>query len=331
VNIKTIAAPLVCAVLAVASAVIAQPAPLYVNAQSATVAPTAMAAGVIDLTKLPLGDHKISTEPKQGYVYACPTPNGGGGGAFKDGPWINTANGTWDSTTKVSVSGDVKWPNAKFTITVNGTQRVISSNDLPVDASTGTFPILSSDAAYQYDRNPNHIGTQTISVSVPLNPTLAAKPSCVGMGMIGVVIDGVALFNGFDAENRDAGAHETQDACNGHPDISSEYHYHSISPCLPNADNSNLVGYAADGFGIYGFNGDKQYTNADLDECHGLTSEVLWNGQLTTIYHYQATHEFPYTIGCYRGTPVKIAGPGGGPGNGGPPGGKPPGGGPPPK
>jgi hypothetical protein len=30
----------------------------------------------------------------------------------------------------------------------------------------------------------------------------------------------------------------------------------------------------------------------------------MWNGTLTTIYHYVSTYDFPYTIGCYRGTPV---------------------------
>ncbi|MFD7613153.1 hypothetical protein [Streptomyces sp. NPDC059828] len=30
----------------------------------------------------------------------------------------------------------------------------------------------------------------------------------------------------------------------------------------------------------------------------------MWNGRERTIYHYSATLEFPYTVGCYRGTPV---------------------------
>ena len=45
-------------------------------------------------------------------------------------------------------------------------------------------------------------------------------------------------------------------------------------------------------------------TNADLDECHGRTSPVLLDGEVVTTYHYSATHEFPYFIGCYRGEPV---------------------------
>ena len=68
----------------------------------------------------------------------------------------------------------------------------------------------------------------------------------------------------------------------------------------------NLLGYAADGFGIYGVRGvnGETLTNADLDECHGHTHAITWNGATVTLYHYHATYEFPYTLGCFRGTPV---------------------------
>ena len=69
---------------------------------------------------------------------------------------------------------------------------------------------------------------------------------------------------------------------------------------------STLVGYALDGHGIF-VEHDSQGrlpTNADLDECHGRTSTVLWNGAPRNMYHYDVTLEFPYTIGCFRGTPT---------------------------
>jgi len=40
------------------------------------------------------------------------------------------------------------------------------------------------------------------------------------------------------------------------------------------------------------------------DACHGHTHTVPWDGALTDIYHYHATTEYPYTLGCYVGTPV---------------------------
>ena len=39
----------------------------------------------------------------------------------------------------------------------------------------------------------------------------------------------------------------------------------------------------------------------DLDECHGHTHEILWDGKRVVMYHYHATWDFPYTIGCLRG------------------------------
>jgi hypothetical protein len=122
--------------------------------------------------------------------------------------------------------------------------------------------------------------------------------------------------------------------------VSSTYHYHNLSACLkdevlPNG-HSALLGYALDGFGIYGRHGEngKVLTSADLDVCHGHTHMIEWDGKQVEMYHYHATFDFPYTIGCMRGA-INMAdmmtlsgGPGqpSGGGNGG--GGNPPPGGP---
>jgi hypothetical protein len=65
------------------------------------------------------------------------------------------------------------------------------------------------------------------------------------------------------------------------------------------------MGYAFDGFGIYGYYGTdgKEVTNASLDECHGHSHAIEWDGQQVEMYHYHATREFPYTVGCFKGTP----------------------------
>jgi hypothetical protein len=42
-------------------------------------------------------------------------------------------------------------------------------------------------------------------------------------------------------------------------------------------------------------------TNEQLDECHGHTHPVMWDGKLQNIYHYHLNNEFPYAIGCFRG------------------------------
>ena len=63
-------------------------------------------------------------------------------------------------------------------------------------------------------------------------PQGAAKPSCTAGGAIGVLNDGVVLYNALDGEGRDAGAHEVLDVCAGHPDMSDTYHHHDIPPCI---------------------------------------------------------------------------------------------------
>lgn len=254
----------------------------------------------IDKTAIPLGDGKYASTPKAGYIYACQS-SFNGRGAQADGPWISGS--TWDATHKISVQGDVHWPNATVSISEDGSHRVITSNNLPNNHNTGTFPIQNGDPAYQYDRNPNAIKTQTVSVTVPAAPTVASAPTCV-RGEVGVALNGVPIFDGFDAEGRDAVAHEIQDSCDGHPQEFGQYHYHSGSPCFK-LGNGELFGYAFDGFGIY-YETDAQgneLTNADLDECHGRTSEVLWDGKKVQMYHYVVTDEFPYTVGCFKGKP----------------------------
>jgi hypothetical protein len=267
--------------------------------------------GVVDPASIPLGDGKVSTVPKAGYVDSC-TTNFRGGGAEHAGPWINASNDTWDSKTKVAVGGAVTWPAASHSENISGATRTITTNDLPKGYTTGIFPIAQTDSAYRYDRNPNAIGVQSLTYELPFDPASATSPNCTGLGPIGVLTNGVVLFNALDAAGRDAVAHETQDSCNGHPDGDEIYHYHDIPVCLRNntRGSSSLVGYANDGYGIYVERDAKGNlpTNADLDECHGRVSEVKWNGKKTKTYHYDATLEYPYTVGCYHGKPVSVAG-----------------------
>jgi hypothetical protein len=270
-------------------------------------ATTVTSTGPVDPAAIPLGDGYVSTTPKVGYVDSCVTSFPSVGGSSKDGPCIVTYTKTWNSLTKIGVGGSVSWPQATFSVTVSGNRRIITGNDLPVGHDTGTFPIASSDPAYAYDQNPNTITAQSVSWSLPLDPAAAAAPSCLGLGPIGILDDGVYLFDALDGEGRDAAAHEVlDDQCQEHPQMGGVLHHHTVPSCLlaKATGRSTLVGYAADGYGIY-VERDASgalLTNTDLDACHGRTSEVLWNGKEQVVYHYDATLEYPYTVGCYHGT-----------------------------
>ncbi len=289
--------------------------PSAATAKAASIAADRGLAAVssLDIHALPIGDGKYSTASKRGYVYSCQTAFSGGG-AFASGSWISGA--TWDATKKPTVDGSVTWPNAAFAIAKSGVSRTFTSNALPKNHATGTFPISASDDAYMYDRNPNSIAAQSLSFTLPVSPVVAANPSCVG-GEVGIATSGVPIFNGFDAGGRDAVAHEIQDSCGGHPQVSGMYHYHGPSACVATGD-SELFGYAFDGFGIFSnVESGKSLTNDDLDECHGHSHAISWDGVMTTMYHYHLTKEFPYTVGCFRGQKY-VNGPlGGGAGPGG--------------
>jgi hypothetical protein len=276
---------------------------------SSSVAVTPTSSGYVDPSAVPLGDGYVSTSPRVGYVDSCITHFGGIGGAQADGPWIDQSAKTWDYNTKIHVNGAISWPSGRYAVRVSGATRIITFNDLPIGHVTGSFPISSGDPAYAYDRNPNHIAAQSFTFRLPLNPRAAGSPSCTGGGPIGVLSDGVVLYNALDGEGRDAGAHEVLDVCAGHPDMSSTYHHHDVPPCLlsqARSGRATLVGYALDGYGIYVVK-DAQGRlpgNTSLDACHGTTSAVLWNGRVQRVYHYVATLEYPYTVGCYHGTPT---------------------------
>ncbi|MEO0980611.1 MAG: YHYH protein, partial [Pseudomonadota bacterium] len=123
-----------------------------------------------------------------------------------------------------------------------------------------------------------------------------------------------------------------------HTQPDGRYHYHGNPNALfddkPGPDGSPLIGFAADGFPVYGsyfkdetgkvrkavpgytlkagsrpsgdgnpggaydglYRSDYEFTGAgDLDECNGMTI----NGQ----YAYYVTDAYPWIVACLRGTP----------------------------
>jgi hypothetical protein len=258
---------------------------------------------------LPVGDKKYATTgAKKGSIYLCQANfvAEGQAGAQTRGPWFANNNTQYDINKKAHIAGSVSW-TPSLSVKLEQGKRVITTNDLP-DHKTGVFPVASNDPARAYDANPNSIKAQSLTYSLDAAP-VAGKASCMS-GEVGVMLTGAAIFNGFDAGGRDAGAWEVQDGCNGHPQNKGEYHYHTLSSCVTDVGVGTVLGFALDGSPITGPKvGNKNYlTTDDLDECHGLTSEIMLDGKKVKLYHYVMTQDFPYSVSCFRGTAVKAPG-----------------------
>jgi len=266
----------------------------------------------VDLSALPLNDGYTTSSPRVGSVFACQSRfNPNAPGAQRSGSWINEASGTFNLTAKPTVDGAATHVS-ELDLVLSGRRLTISGNALP-DHTTGTFPVSRTDDAYYFDRNPNSIRAHIFQTTLPADPEFSDNVNCVPMGAIGIMLTGAVLFNALDARGDNALAHEILDSCQGHPQRSGLYHYHGQSPCQTDVasetEHSALVGYAFDGFGIYGKRGDGgvELHTGDLDACHGHVGAVQFNGEMRTIYHYHATVDYPYTVSCFRGTVVSVA------------------------
>lgn len=257
----------------------------------------------LDLRALPLGTGRSTATPARGRLLRCGgTPSGGP--PVRTPPWVGST--TWDLTSKLASAGSVSW---KSTVTAqrSGSSLLVTSNGLP--HRSGVFPVAATDPTYAYNPNPGTVFEHTVSLDLPYLPAAAAAESCE-TGEVGIAIDGIPILDGFDAGGNDAVAVEVQDTCHGHPNDHAGYHYHGLSPCLLDATSlrtTSLVGWAFDGYGIYVEYDDagRLLTNSALDGCHGRTSTVPWHGTRQSIYHYVMTYEFPYTVGCFHGTPTR--------------------------
>ena len=248
--------------------------------------------------------------------------------------WMDSSNNTIVLNKVPYVSGtvygkDIDAAGSVFAVTMDADYRYLKGNGLP-STPMGKFPVEQGTAAYSYysvapaGHDPRTgipgsdyssaaaigVSPYNLDVMVPLHPRYSKIPNPIDSLVTGVALTGtvwhVEVANASSTDWYNPLSILPLDDCFGHP-YSQQYHLHSYSwKCFPNQGTtgpSPLVGYALDGFGIYGPRGDdgKMITNAQLDECHGMISKVMWEGKLTKIYHYVLNNEYPYSIGCFRG------------------------------
>lgn len=256
-----------------------------------------------DCRALRLGDsHLTTTTPAIGKLYSCTGPNPGAAGSVRSRiTWIDDATASWNLLRKPFLpSGTFAPASGTFAIQETGEVRTITVNNLPVDGRIGDWPMTRYSVLNAIDGNGGVPAARAYTFVLPVSPAVNGTPTCVPLGAIGVTRNGVVLYSAADGRGNDAVAHEIVDAHGGHP-AQTDYHYHFLPERLDvvaSDGHSGIVGWIRDGFPLYGYKGvgGIEMTNSDLDACHG-------HAHGTYGYHYHATIEYPYTIGCFRGTP----------------------------
>ena len=270
---------------------------------------TTWAGSLVSPAAIPLGDGKVTTtSARVGYVYSCASQFRGGG-ARHSGSWINTAAGTWNAKAQAPCGGG-EFAARRVTLLHRARSEPDPEDQRPTGRSHDRqLPDLAERPRLPVRHQPQPRRCPVFRLEGTGRPRQGQFSGLPRPGPDRVSTDAVVFFDALDASGRDAGAHETQDACDGHPQGQGIYHYHTYSPCLSTKasqrpGSSTLVGYALDGYGIYLERDDHGNLPADvgLDACHGRTSAITWDGKRVVMYHYDVTLEYPYTVGCYHGT-----------------------------
>lgn len=178
----------------------------------------------------------------------------------------------------------------------------VSSNSLPTHAMMNG--ITASNL--QVPLGQNFLGAN--GWKIPLSPAIAAVTTSATDGPIGVAVNGVLIFNPCKqggCQNGDVKVLGELDVCNGHAGRADDYHYHAAPVCLMQGRTGNYwdthpIGWALDGFAIYGYNDANGQVATRDAVCGGNTSAVT-NGPQG--YSYHVTDTSPYVLACFRGTP----------------------------
>ncbi len=293
------------------------------------------------------------------------------GSCTYDEPVVETGSDEWwsrvlhcdgveSSVDDYNTTGDDEWV-CTLSFETNETHIQIDANGLPNhDFHSGPGCCASEqDTSWIIPLEPtNQTGCNPATTSEGC--TMAPERGAVAFAVNGVAIYGPEDGPGGDAVAGQEGAYEEDrqhiwlGLCHGHSGPGGEYHYHADGNCMhwhPEgeqtwidyslessrsiSEHSPIIGFAFDGYPIYGFVGwdeegevaemtssyrlkegetgyngidDYEYVEGlgDLDSCNGHwgTTPDYPDG----TYHYHTTWEngeggigFPYFINCYRG------------------------------
>ncbi|MEM9399097.1 MAG: YHYH protein [Verrucomicrobiota bacterium] len=238
--------------------------------------------------------------------------------------------------------------SAQVRMTTDGAYRIIESNGIP-EHTTGRFPNRN---------NPNQIRAQQHRYRVPLHPQVASRITPLHRQPFGVALNGVPFDPGtaeFWQRDRSSGWNYEAlsgkislglDQNNAHVQPTGAYHYHGLPQGLVvklgGEKKMTHLGYAADGFPVYG-----SYAYSDPKDSRSALKKVVSSYRLKSgsrpsgpggvydgtfvqdyeyvpgagdldacngrfgvtpdhpegIYHYYITETYPFIPRFFRGTP----------------------------
>jgi len=139
---------------------------------------------------------------------------------------------------------------------------------------------------------------------IPLNPVPAKEPMSAKnnffRGAIAIAVNGVPIFNPIKNDGKtDTLLAGELDNFGGHCGRADDYHYHIAPVHLEKQTGAGKpVGWALDGYAIFGYQDPAAKDFAPLDAMNGHTGP---DGQ----YHYHATKTYPYLNGGFHGEVVE--------------------------
>lgn len=153
-------------------------------------------------------------------------------------------------------------------------------------------------------------------VEMPLNPTKANSKTEIPMrGIIAIALNGVPSYGAQESDSLNAveGSAADQKKANfwyGHAGQGGIWHIHYPFMGKQTASSGDLLGYAMDGFPIYGPVSDSEVAN--LDGCNGRTVSGNYQYHVLTLDQVDGNSEYcngnsaetnwNYILGCYSGS-----------------------------
>jgi hypothetical protein len=162
---------------------------------------------------------------------------------------VKTTYGVNTRQSEVVAERDVKWTSNVVTTTGKGSW-TFKSDGLPASRFVATNyavpsnPLNVSATGARVIASATVLSNQNYDYTLPLTPVYDKKVTAANQGPIGVLLDGAALYNPYEANHSTVATSDNfiatvggtsasfLDSCDGHPGPGGQYHYHGLPACL---------------------------------------------------------------------------------------------------